>query len=302
MIIYNSPLVSIIVPSLNRKDFLKKALDSILDQTYTNIEIVVIDGASQDGTVDLLKSYGGKIIWVSEKDKSLTEALNKGIEKATGKYFMTLATDETLFSESISVFVREAEKSKKDIIIIGQGFYADENGNILEEINNPKIVTFEGILTLKYKLPLAFSFFSMSLVAEYKFDEDFIVCQDFMFWLVTKNVEKIFIDTRVGTFGKHEHSWSWNPKNAKKLLQARFLAYKKFFDTHVEYSYLKKRSYIGAYLDYFELIHRASFFSAYFVVLRCLLLSLKETVSVIEERGYEGAIFNVLRKYGTSLS
>jgi glycosyltransferase involved in cell wall biosynthesis len=77
--------ISIITVVWNNASIIKDALDSVLSQTYENIEYIVVDGASTDGTVEIVQSYGDKISkFVSEKDKGLYDAMNKGIGLATG--------------------------------------------------------------------------------------------------------------------------------------------------------------------------------------------------------------------------
>ena len=74
------PLVSIITTSLNRQKSIERAIISALNQTYTNIEYIIIDGYSTDDTIDVIKAYENKIdYWISEKDDGPTEAFNKGI-------------------------------------------------------------------------------------------------------------------------------------------------------------------------------------------------------------------------------
>ena len=71
------PTISIITPSYNQGKFIRETIDSVLSQNYPNLEYWVIDGGSTDDTVKILKSYGDKINWVSEKDGGQTEAINK---------------------------------------------------------------------------------------------------------------------------------------------------------------------------------------------------------------------------------
>ena len=77
---------SIIVPSYNSILFIKKCLDSVIEQNYKNYELIVIDGGSVDGTIDLLKTYGDQIIWISEKDQGQADAINKGISLSSGDW------------------------------------------------------------------------------------------------------------------------------------------------------------------------------------------------------------------------
>jgi len=87
--------VSIITVVWNNKDIIKDAIDSVLSQSYKDIEYIIIDGASTDGTVDIVKSYGDKITkFISEPDKGLYDAMNKGIKLATGDIIGILNSDD----------------------------------------------------------------------------------------------------------------------------------------------------------------------------------------------------------------
>ena len=87
--------ISIITVVYNNKETIKDAIDSILSQTYKNIEYIIIDGASTDGTIEIVKSYRDKITkFLSEPDKGLYDAMNKGINLATGDVVGILNSDD----------------------------------------------------------------------------------------------------------------------------------------------------------------------------------------------------------------
>jgi glycosyltransferase involved in cell wall biosynthesis len=88
------PLVSVVVPCLNRAHFLKPTLDSILQQDYPEIDCIVVDGGSTDGTVDILKGYGARIKWVSEPDDGHGDAINKGWRLGAGQILAWLNADD----------------------------------------------------------------------------------------------------------------------------------------------------------------------------------------------------------------
>lgn len=95
------PRISVLVPTRNRSKYLKRMLDKILETDYPNLEVIVLDGASTDGTVELLKSYGNRITrWVSEKDGGEYDALNKGIGMATGDIIKHMTDDDVLLPEA----------------------------------------------------------------------------------------------------------------------------------------------------------------------------------------------------------
>lgn len=86
-------LISIITPCLNRKNFIEKAIESVLNQDYKQVEHIIVDGGSTDGTLELLQKYGHLKV-ISEPDKNLYDALNKGIQIAKGSIIGHLNTDD----------------------------------------------------------------------------------------------------------------------------------------------------------------------------------------------------------------
>ena len=97
------PLISIIVPSF-REDNLSRSIDSILNQDYPNVEIIIIDGKSGKETTDILENYKDDIdIWVSEKDQNLWDAWNKGFELARGDFVGIVDSSNILYPDSMNI-------------------------------------------------------------------------------------------------------------------------------------------------------------------------------------------------------
>jgi glycosyltransferase involved in cell wall biosynthesis len=89
------PRITIVTPSLNQAPFLDQTLRSVLDQGYPNLEYIVIDGGSTDGSVGIIRSYEKRLAyWVSEKDRGQSHAINKGLERATGEIIAYLNSDD----------------------------------------------------------------------------------------------------------------------------------------------------------------------------------------------------------------
>jgi glycosyltransferase involved in cell wall biosynthesis len=88
------PLVSVVVPCLNRAHFLRPTIESILGQDYPRIECLVVDGGSTDESLDILRSYGGRIRWISEPDHGHADAINKGWRLGSGEILAWLNADD----------------------------------------------------------------------------------------------------------------------------------------------------------------------------------------------------------------
>lgn len=114
------PLLSIITVNYNDQKGLKKTFQSIFDQTYQDFEYIVIDGGSKDGSKELIEEYQDKIgYWVSEPDKGIYNAMNKGIVKATGKYVIFLNSGDSFYNpEVLFNVVKNIQSFDKEYAIV----------------------------------------------------------------------------------------------------------------------------------------------------------------------------------------
>ena len=98
----NRPLLTIITVVLNNAAHLQATINSVLRQSYDNIEYIVVDGGSTDGTIDIIKKHAEHITkWISEKDSGIYDAMNKGVKLASGKYVNFLNAGDTLANNNI---------------------------------------------------------------------------------------------------------------------------------------------------------------------------------------------------------
>lgn len=118
--------VSIITSCFNRETTIRDAIESVISQNYPNIEYIVIDGASNDKSIEIIKQYQQYISkFISEKDKGMYEAINKGIKQATGDIIGLVHSDDFLYSkDTITHIVQQFEKTGSDLIY-GNGLFID---------------------------------------------------------------------------------------------------------------------------------------------------------------------------------
>jgi glycosyltransferase involved in cell wall biosynthesis len=134
------PRISVVIPSYNGVSFLTRALDSLAEQDYPELEAIVVDGGSHDGTVELLKSRSDVISrWISEPDRGQTHALNKGFAMATGEIFGWLNCDERYLPGTLKL-VGEAFRQEPDLdIIFGHRIVVDREDREIDRMRLPPI-------------------------------------------------------------------------------------------------------------------------------------------------------------------
>lgn len=131
------PKVSIIIPVYNVEDYLEKCLESVLNQTVTEIEIITINDGSTDGSLDILNKYAkldSRIKIIDQKNKGLSGARNSGIKVAKGDYIVFVDSDDTIEKETLEELLSFATKNDLDIVVYGYTKLY-ENGEIIAKPN-----------------------------------------------------------------------------------------------------------------------------------------------------------------------
>ena len=128
-----SEKVSVIIPCYNYQDYIVKAVNSVIHQTYQQVEIIIINDGSTDNSLEVIKeiinSHPDKEIkLIDKKNEGISAARNDGVRIATGKYIVYLDSDDWLDRDFVEVMVREAEKSGSDVVMSGNRKVMLENG------------------------------------------------------------------------------------------------------------------------------------------------------------------------------
>jgi len=210
-------MISIVMPTYNAEKYLKEAIDSILRQDYTDVEIVVVDGKSTDDTVEILKGYNSKIRWTSEKDRGEPDAINKGMAMARGDIITYLDGDDTYLPDALLAVSKHFESNPESIwaygkckIINGAG---EETREVITKIKElfQKHYSFNSLLIGDFIAQPA-AFWRKELVGEIgNFDIRETLAFEYDFWLrAGKAYTPSFIDKYLAAWRFHSGSLTVN--------------------------------------------------------------------------------------------
>ena len=127
-----TPIITLITVVFNDKKFLEETICSVINQSYKNIQYIIIDGGSTDGTVDVIKRFDKHIdYWISEKDEGIYDAMNKGLKIAKGEFIGFVNSGDILYKETLSILANEFNKTPFDYTV-GPVDLISEKGELLE--------------------------------------------------------------------------------------------------------------------------------------------------------------------------
>ena len=138
--------VSYIIPVCNEENYITGCLDSIFNSTYRNIEVIVVDDGSKDGTREILTPYLEKITYVNQKKSGISKARNRGLKEATGEMVAFVDADDITGKMRIELEVKKMLDNPKLGMVFCGCTYIDENGGFLQGIGK---VLLETIVTMR---------------------------------------------------------------------------------------------------------------------------------------------------------
>ena len=177
--------ISIVTPSYNQGEFIEQTIQSVLNQTYKNIEYIIIDGGSTDNTLEIIDKYRNKIdIVISEKDKGQSDAINKGFKLATGTLVGWINSDDLLYPDCVEQMVKlYTEHPDGSIYYPVLLDYIDREGKLLYQ--SARIIPNRNhLLNKNYSVTQQGSFYNTYLVKQIGYlDESIYYCMDLDLWL-----------------------------------------------------------------------------------------------------------------------
>ena len=178
------PRISIVTPSFNQAKYLEQTIRSVLDQGYPNLEYIICDGGSTDGSVDILRKYADRLTWwCTEKDRGQSHAINKGFERATGDLFAYINSDDYFLPGALDRVASAYQDGGK--FIVGWSQYLEPNGDFrpypVQQHSEPSD------WLIKNPIPQQSSFWASSLWKKLgPFREDLHYSFDYEYWLRLK--------------------------------------------------------------------------------------------------------------------
>lgn len=131
----NWPKLTVVTPSYNQAAFLERTILSVLNQHYPNLEFIIIDGGSTDGSLEIIRQYEAHLsYWVSEADRGQTEAINKGFRRATGDYVAYQNSDDVFAPNALWAVARAWQADPETDVFFGNMYIIDEQDRVLEEM------------------------------------------------------------------------------------------------------------------------------------------------------------------------
>ncbi|SFO74210.1 Glycosyltransferase involved in cell wall bisynthesis [Algoriphagus ornithinivorans] len=197
-----NPKISIIMPSYNQVEYLERSILSILSQGYSDLELIIIDGGSEDGSLEIIRKYEKQIYyWVSEKDRGQGNALNKGFRIASGDLIGWQNSDDIYLPGSFELIAEEWLRDSSYDVYYGNIYHIDEDDQI---INKCYFAPFYFNVWKYYDINIANQglFFNVKIKDDLIIDESFRYAMDanLYFQLASKNKKFLFINSFLGAF------------------------------------------------------------------------------------------------------
>jgi len=265
----NEPKITIITIAYNAAALIEEAILSVTSQTYSNVEYIVVDGASTDGTVDIIRKHEAKIAtWVSEPDRGIADAMNKGWKMASGDFVLFIHSDDYLLDERSIEDAVGRMTGDYDIYAFGIHFSRWWLGKSKHH-RQPKGFTW--LMNLKYGVCHQGAFCRRELLEEAEpFDTRFKVAMDYDFFLRAYRSGKSLkvVDMVLSMMRDVGISWQMDwPHTRERLLEVKAVHYKSCNSMLLRIVYFV---FWRAYLPYWRV--------------RCLLISIKGRKFVASQR------------------
>lgn len=246
------PLVSIVTPSYNQAEFLEETIQSVLNQDYENIQYIIIDGGSTDGSVAIIKRYENRLFnWISEIDKGQTDAINKGFSFAEGEVLGWLNSDDTYLPSAISEAVQFLSENPSVGLLYGDANFINDKSQVIGRF--PAAQTSLKRLRRGYvHIPQQAAFIRKSFWDQVgPLDPGFFFAMDYDLWVRLASVSEIKYIPRIwGNFRLHSDAKTFTADDQcwPEMLRVHYRDGGSWFSPIVFKHYLRK--IVAPYINY----------------------------------------------------
>lgn len=233
-----NPLISIITVSYNAVASIEETIQSVINQTYYNIEYIIIDGGSTDGTVDIIEKYSDKIAyWVSEPDKGIYDAMNKGIVKASGEWINFMNSGDLFADSHVLDKIFALQKNDGASIIYGNSILKYDWGKYLSVVGDLEEL-YKGMIFIHQS-----TFIRRKDIINEKYNLKYKLCADYNYFLNSLLIKRIFKYVPI-PISIYEAEYGLSSKNKIILLEETF---------NIRKSLLHESNSVSMYLRVFKI-------------------------------------------------
>lgn len=251
------PLISVVTPCYNSGVFLEECIRSVLNQDYPNIEHVIQDGGSTDGTLNILKKFSRseckKIIkWESKKDNGQSDGLNKALQRSRGEIILVLNADDALMSYACSWAVEHMRLNPQSAVVYGDEYIIDEKSQIIHFFTGPEPYDFEKIFCVEQVIPAQAAFIRRSALEKVGFyaDTSLRTCPDYEIWVrIGLKYPMKHVYGPIAKYRWHSGSEGRSIDMVDEMINAKQTVMKRVFQnkTSNKYFLLKNRAYSNVF-------------------------------------------------------
>jgi glycosyltransferase involved in cell wall biosynthesis len=216
------PRITVITPSFNQARFLPQCIDSVLDQRYRNLQYLVIDGGSTDGTLDILRGYRDRLAWKSERDHGQADAINKGLRAADGEIIGWLNSDDYYLPDCLARVIECFARHADAAMIYGRALMVDEQGDTIREY--PTFDFQRHDLRRKCYVCQPSVFVRRSVIHEVgPLNPALAICLDYEWWLRIGRSHRLAFCDHVLAASRHYDATKTSARRLRALVEAGYL-------------------------------------------------------------------------------
>lgn len=223
----NQPLVSVVIPCYNHENFVQDSIQSVIDQTYQNIELIIIDDGSKDGSVEKIQEMipvcqerFTRFEFRHRPNKGLSATLNEALEWCKGKYYSAIASDDLMCTEKTKIQVSYLESDEECVAVFGGVKLINEHNKIVgQRLGDSKAYSFNEIILNQHDLPASTQMARLDIIKNLGGYDENIKIEDWYLLLkmtYKKDYKILYLNKYMCLYRYHEKNFSKNMRVMRK--------------------------------------------------------------------------------------